>query len=49
MIIPARKHKLVSSSSFHVGTLELSLEEDLPEKLPNLDAENSKNLENPIV
>jgi hypothetical protein len=32
-------HKLVPSPSLHVETLELSLNEELPEKLPNLDVE----------
>jgi hypothetical protein len=35
------QHKLVSSPSLHVETPELSLNEELPEKPPNMDAENS--------
>jgi hypothetical protein len=34
-------HKLVSSPSLQSETPELSLDEDIPEKLPNLDVENS--------
>lgn len=42
-------YKLVSCPSIQYETLELNLDEDLFEKLPNLDVENSKNLKNPTL